>query len=803
MHYRKLIVGGSMILIAVMVLHFTFHPDHKVKSLRYSKVFYDRHQLLIGAKLSPDEKWRFEASLDSVSPCLVDALLEFEDKRFFKHFGVDLASAARALGQNISSGAVVSGASTITMQVARLLWQTHQQGLYLGKIYQTLRALQLEWCYSKAQILELYFNLAPYGKNIEGVAAASWFYFNKPPSKLNWTEAIAMSIAPKSPNRFRLDRFPAEAKAICRRVTEDLIDKGKINGVDRIFIDCDQIPGTLQQLPFSAPHLIDRLHTNSAIDSALVYQPDVAGDANNNHIITTLDKKIQLQVERLVATYLSHLESIRVPHAAAIVIDNESAEVLAYVGSPDFRQDQGQVDGVRAKRSTGSTLKPFLYALALESGKYTPQSFIPNVPLSFPGYRPQNYNKDDIGIVNFSRALQHSLNLPAVFLNAGLGRDRDLYNFLRTSGISSLDFTWEQYGQNIVLGGAELRLDELSALYVMLANGGKLKPISLTIHPPDKTSPRPLLTPEAVYIVNQILRSTPIPKYKIHSSIFRDYPDVAWKTGTSSRQRDAWTIGYSPKHTVGVWLGDFKGKSILDMSGRHLAAPLFYDIMRYLQQDGKQVWAPKPENVVLKRVCRLSGHLPNHNCPGDANTWWIAGVTDPRFCSMHSELLIDKKSGKRLSPECIKELGLKAADYQTTSGVRWPQSTATWLAANHSVTLFPEYKPGCEPKDFLNGKPPTLQTPLDGETYIVSREEEYDPTAINFGKMVFAADVNNEVQYVDWYLDDTKLGITRPGETLLWTPMIGEHRLLVVDNYGRRTTASFTVLEGVKKYTVN
>lgn len=803
MFFKRLIIGGLLFLIVVVALHLTFHPNQKVQSLRFSKVYYDRHRLLIGAKLSPDDKWRFEADLDSVSNQLLAALLEYEDKRFYTHFGVDLASAVRAMGQNIASGEVISGASTITMQVARLLWQTHRNGLFFGKLYQTIRALQLEWSYSKEQILELYFNVAPYGKNIEGVAAASWFYFNKPPAKLNWTEAIAMAIAPKSPNRFRLDRFPNEAKAICRRIADDLIKKGKISAIDQIFLDCDQIPGTFQQLPFSAPHLIDRLHTNSGIDSTLILQPDVAGNASYNHIVTTLDKKIQSQVEQLVSTYQSRLQSIQVPHVSAIVIDNDSAEVLAYVGSPDFSSDQGQVDGIRSKRSTGSTLKPFLYALALESGKYTPHSFVPNVPLRFPGYHPQNYDKNEIGIVNFSQALQHSLNLPAVYINTNLGRDRDLYSFLRKSGISSLDFTWEQYGQNIVLGGAEIRLDELSALYLMLANRGKLKPISLTIPPSEKTFTKQLLTEEAVFIVTNILRETQIPKFKIHSSIFRDYPDVAWKTGTSSRQRDAWTIGYSPKHTVGVWLGDFRGRSILEMSGRNLAAPLFYDIIRFLQQDGKSAWAPKPGNVIQKRVCRLSGHLPNHKCSGDVLTWWISGVTEPKFCSMHNELLIEKKSGKRLSPDCIREFGLKTTEYRTTTGVVWPQSTATWLAANRSAMPIPEYKNGCEPKALLNGKPPTLQTPLDGETYIVGGDEAYDSTTINFSKMVFAADISNEVQFVDWYLNDSKLGTTKPGETLFWIPKPGAHRLLLVDNYGRRTIASFSVLESIKKEIAN
>jgi penicillin-binding protein 1C len=802
-YLKRTFLLSTFIVIFLLLCNRLFPLPPQVFQIAFSKVYYDRNGQWLGAKLSSDDKWRFEGRLDTVSPYLVTALLEFEDKRFYDHIGIDPMAVFRAFTQNVKSGRIVSGASTLTMQVARLLDQNKHRGIS-GKLIQTFRALQLEWYLSKEEILELYFNLAPYGGNIEGVTAGSWFYFNKPPSKLNWTEAIVLAIAPKSPNEYRPDRFPVAAQKHCQRLAESLIQKGKIAEEDRWFLECTQPPGKLRDLPQFAKHLIDRLQTGSGRNSTLVLQGNSFEDPTWNHIQTTLDRDLQIRVEQTVAGYVRELKGQGIQHAAAIIIDNASGNVLAYVGSPDFddKEHAGEVDGVRALRSPGSTLKPFIYAKALESGEYTPRTLLANVPVMYRGYHPQNFTPTELGIVRFDEALQQSLNLPAITLNTTLGPENDLLAFLLGAGVSTLPYNRGQYGQTLVLGGGEMRLDELTTLYTLLARRGILIPTQLVLRPEARglrlrtspksqvsslkpQSPRQLLTPESSYIISEILRKAPVPGLAGSARFFKTMPDVVWKTGTSSRQRDAWTVGYNPRYTVGVWVGNFLGNPIEDMTGRSVAAPLFFQIFRQLPEQDQVIWSSPSENVVEQKVCSLSGHLPTANCPSQTNTLWIAGITKPHFCQMHVQLLIDKTSGHRLSPGCIRQKDIPFSQIVQKPGILWPRETGGWLAQTGSAVIFPSFEEGCEPPELLQGLPPLLQRPLNGENYLIK----------NTSKVAFSVAVSNEVNRLNWFLDDERLTTTKPGEVYLWTPQVGEHKLVIVDDFGRVVRARFRVGE--------
>ena len=708
---RRLFIGcgiigllGSLVGGGLVLGNWLFPLPVWAVQEHFSPVYYDRHGQLLGARLSPDEKWRFASRLEDVSPYLVTALLEFEDKRFFQHAGIDVYALARAVWQNLTRGRVVSGASTITMQVARLLSPTRRYGTLVGKLVQMGRALQLEWRLSKQEILELYFNLAPYGKNIEGVTAASWLYFHKPPATLQWTEAMALAITPKSPNAYRPDRFPPVAQKHCQRLAAQLRQRGKMSEGDWWFIDCTRPPGQLRALPHTAPHLLARLHTGAGRDSRLVLQDTTSARAHGYAVRTTLDLDVQRRVEPTVTSYLREIRAQGIHHAAALVIENASGEVLAYVGSPDFddKAYAGEVDGIRARRSPGSTLKPFLYARALESGNYTPQTLLANVPLRYPGYHPQNFTPGELGVTHFAEALQRSLNLPAVALNVTLGPSHDLLSLLWDAGVSTLPSHREQY-QSLVLGGGDMRLDELTTLYAALARGGSLVPTRLVQVPLPPAATQQLLTPEATFIITDILRHTPVPGYAAMASAFRDVPDVAWKTGTSSRRRDAWTIGYNPRYTVGVWVGNFAGDPVEQMTGLTTAAPLFFRVFRQLPGYEASPWPSPPERVIEMRVCTLSGHLPTAHCPAQTRTWWIAGITRPEFCQMHVQLLIDQVSGRRLSETCVRQQALPASRIWRKPGILWPREAGSWLARMQGAELFPPYEPGCAPETARHG----------------------------------------------------------------------------------------------------
>ncbi len=787
-------------LLVLIVLHLLFPIYPLLERVQFSKVYYDRNGQLLGARLSPDEKWRFQSHLDEIAPELTTALLLFEDKRYYDHWGVDPLAIVRAIGQNVQARRVVSGASTISMQVARLLGEERHYRSFWGKLVQTFRAFQLESTLSKNEILEWYFNLAPYGGNIEGVVAASWFYFAKPPSQLTWTEAIALAITPKSPNVYRPDQFPLLAQKHCHHLRKRLEETGHLASIDLWFIECQQPPGDLRRLPRHAPHFVDRLHTGSGQQSALVLQETPALVPTWNHIRTTLDLDIQLHLEHLVSGYMKTVRASGIHNAAVMVLENHTSEIVAYIGSSNFsdKKHAGEVDGVRAWRSPGSTLKPFIYARALESGQYNSHTLLANVPIAYPGYRPQNYTPEDLGIAHFDDALIQSLNLPAVSLNVALGRDRDLMASLWAAEVSTLPHNRDHYGQSLVLGGGEMRLDELGVLYTALARKGELRPAHMVLKK-QRGGPAlrvgkvtPWITPEAAFIVSEILKESPHPRYGTAAYYLKDMPHVAWKTGTSSRQRDAWTIGYTPIYTVAVWVGNFSGVRADGMSGGRSAAPLFFEIIRELSRFRSTTWPNPPEDVIQQSVCSLSGGFANAFCPAEESAWWIVGVTEPTFCQMHIELLTHRATGDRLSPECIYQQDIPVTDIESRPAILWPRETGGWLARNQSAVIFPPYADGCAPAETLQQQPPILHTPLHGEKYLIRSGDNAAPFA-RFEKIAFSAAVSNEVHQLDWYLDGQKIASTSPGDPYLWTPTPGNHELILVDNFGRATQAQFTV----------
>lgn len=789
---KKILVAASLVFLFFCGLPFmvnTLFPfPQESLQIEFSKVYYDRTGKLLGAKLSGDDKWRFQTGLDDVSPCLTAALLEFEDKRFFKHCGVDIAAVFRAAVQNAGSRRVVSGASTISMQVARLLEKKRRYGSFSGKVVQIIRALQLERRLSKKQILELYFNLAPYGGNIEGVAAASWFFFHRPPSKLTWEQAIVLAITPKSPNAYRPDIYSQKARTLSNFLKDRLVAKNEIGPAEAPIIDFSQIPVKMRPLPDLAPHFVNRVHHNLGNRGPLL---NILENPGQNHVRTSLDYNMQWKIENILGRYVRRFDSSAIRHAAVLVMENKTGNIPVYIGSPDFENDElnGQFDGVMALRSPGSTLKPFVYAKAVESGNYNPRSLLPNVPLSYPGFRPENFNKDDIGFAFFGDALIRSLNIPAVHLDMNLERENDLYSFLRRSGVSTVINSREHYGYNIVLGGLDMHLDELVALYSIFPRGGGLIPASFLADSESRPSAN-LLTPEACFVIADILRKNPLPEYNVPSDYFRDTPDIAWKTGTSGKSKDAWSIGFNPEYTAGVWFGGHSKRK--DMTGRNLAAPLLFEVFRVLANGRKSDWPGPPEDVIEKEVCELSGKLPTSTCPSTVKTWWIAGVAKPEFSKMHVDVLRHKITGKRLSPECVREKNIPGHLVETVPMIIWPREIAGWLAQKNLSILLPPYEKGCEPPEQLAGQPPKLQTPLDGERYVI----ESNPAThyAKFDRIPFSANVTNEVNFVEWFLDGKKIGKTRPGQDYAWKAVPGVHSLTVADDFGRMSHARFTVL---------
>ncbi len=519
-----------------------------------SRVVVDRQGRLLRAYAMPDGRWRLPVTARrDVDPRYLDLLFAYEDQRFLAHHGVDPLAFARAAWQWATHGHIVSGGSTITMQVARLL-EPRQHRSLVAKLRQAVRALQLERRFGKDEILDLYLTLAPYGGNLEGIRAASLAYFGKEPKRLTLAEAALLVALPQSPERRRLDRHPQAARAARDRVLERMVEQGIVSSDDAARARAEPVPRWRKPLPFLAPHSADQAISTTA-DAPVVR--------------LTLDAALQHALERLArdrAAALGPDLSIGI-----LAVANDTGEVLAHVGSPDYFDERraGQVDMVRAVRSPGSTLKPFIYGLAFEDGLAHPESLIDDRPVRFGAYAPENFDMTFQGTVAVRKALQLSLNVPAVALLDRVGAAR-LTARLRQAGLALTLPKNEVPGLAMGLGGVGVSLRDLVQVYAGIPRLGSVAPLREVIDDADPTPPRRLLDATSAWQVGDILLGTPPPE---NAAAHR----IAYKTGTSYGSRDAWAVGFDGRVTVGVWVGRPDGAPVPGMTGRGAAAPVLFD----------------------------------------------------------------------------------------------------------------------------------------------------------------------------------------------------------------------------------
>jgi penicillin-binding protein 1C len=535
---------------------------------KLSVTVLDRDGALLRAFTTADGSWRLPVEVNAIDPRYLALLLAFEDKRFYSHRGVDPMAAVRAGLQLIGNGRVVSGASTLTMQVARLLDRDRGRSLS-SKAHQAMRAWQLERTLSKEQILGLYLRLAPFGGNIEGVRAASLAYFGKEPAHLSLGEAALLVALPQSPETRRPDRFPDAARRARSRVLDRAVAAGILSAGEAIMAAREPIPSARRDFPKLAPHLAEA---------------EVAQFPAKSVHRLTVGKELQAQLEGLARDHARALGQRL--SAAVLVADHKSGEVLAYVGSSDYFDDGrlGANDMIAAVRSPGSTLKPLIYGLGFEAGLAHPETLIEDRPVRFGTYRPKNFDEDYRGSVTIREALAHSLNVPAVKVLNAVGPAR-LVSRLRAVGIAPALPGEMEPSLAMALGGVGLRLHDLATIYASLANGGGLVRLE---HRKDGSkanvpglagataAPR-LLTPAAAWYVADILKDAPPPAGARGGRI-------AYKTGTSYGYRDAWAAGYDGRHAIAVWVGRADGASVPGLTGRAAAAPLLFDAFQHLGQ---------------------------------------------------------------------------------------------------------------------------------------------------------------------------------------------------------------------------
>ena len=774
--HKKLLLAVAVITALVflfVISDLCFPLDTHID---YSTVITDCDSNIIYAGLSPDDKWRMYTPLEEITPALKKTIIFKEDRFFYYHFGVNPVSVFRALLNNLKSGKRTSGASTISMQVARLL--EPRERTYLSKLIEIFRAMQLEWHYTKDEILQLYLNLVPYGGNIEGVKAAAMLYFNKMPEQLSIGEIAALSIVPNRPNSLR----PGE--------NNDLLIRERNKWLGR-YLKAELFPAQDIQDALGEPMKAYR-HELSRYAYHICQR--ILGSVRKKHTIyTTIRSETQRKVETLVKEHVQRWYFRNVKNAAAVVIDNKTGDIIAYAGSADFfnEEDAGQVDGVRAVRSPGSTLKPLIYGLAFDNGIVTPKSVISDVPVYYSGYEPENYDGKYHGLVNVEFALSNSLNVPAVKIMHELGTGQVLESLIK-AGFRQIRADRDNLGLSVALGGCGVTLEEMAYLYYTLANRGVLKEVRFLkedkpagrkkrkrIRVAAKSDTISILSEEAAYMVTEILTKVTRPDLPLEWQNSANLPRVAWKTGTSYGRRDAWSIGYNRNFTIGVWAGNFSGTGVPELSGAETAAPLLFNIFNALDYGSEENWYEAPEGLKSRIVCSASGQIYSGFCNDLVIDWYIPGVSPVRPCEHMKEVYVSPDSSVSYCMSCRPRLGYITALYPNYD----PEVIAYYETYKINYKKIPPHNPECE--RIFSGKAPVITSPLDGAEYYIDETDTM--------QVALSCNASNDVEKIFWYINKRFYRSAQPNSKIFFSPAEGKTEISCSDDKGRNTDISIRV----------
>ena len=686
-------------------------PRNLFKNVSYSTVVESAEGELLGARIAADGQWRFPPC-DTVPERFATAIIQFEDRHFRYHPGVNPVSLVRAARDNIRSGHVVSGGSTITMQVIRLSRQ--RERTIWQKMVEAVLATRLELRCSKRRILALYASHAPFGGNVVGLEAASWRYFGRPASELSWGESATLAVLPNSPSTLHLSRGREELLQKRNRLLKRLLDHKDIPLETYNAAIEEPLPEAPLPLPSLASHYVERC-------------------PKGVRTRTGLSLPLQRAVEAAVNRRSDELAQEGIADMAAVVIDNASGAVVAYVGnsSPERERPGRQVDIASSPRSTGSILKPFLYEAALQEGTILPRTLLPDVPVNLSGFAPQNFDRQFYGAVPADEALARSLNVPSVFLLQQYGVPK-FHSVLRQAGLSTITEVPEHYGLSLILGGAEARLDEITAAYSAFVRGSA-----------------PFTDPIARWYTFEALKEVNRPD-QLDWRLIRSVRKAAWKTGTSYGFRDAWAVGMTPAYTIGVWAGNAQGQGVPGLVGARTAGPVMFDILNLLPASDE--WFPEPDSPsgTYADVCTASGHLAGPDCPSETMLLPAAGIdSDP--CHYHG-------SGDFVLPPAMEWY------YRPNH----PEYTGAWKASGDAAVQFIYPQSGA-----VLSLPRQLSGKVEG--------------------VVFRAAHHKTDATLWWHLDNTYVGETTFRHEMLLAPEPGRHTLTVVDQDGSTASVRFSV----------
>ncbi len=752
-YVKRSVIAFTAFIILFLIIDILF-PVHT--SIPYSRLVLANDNKLLNASLASDQQWRMKATIGEVNPLLIKTIIYKEDRWFRFHPGVNPIALTRAIWQNMSSGKRVSGASTITMQVIRML--EPRRRTFTSKLIECFRALQLELHHSKNEILEFYINLLPYGGNIQGVKAASFLYFAQEPQALSLAQIVTLSVIPNNPNHQRLgvnnNRIVTERNLWLKKLhSKGIFDRASLD-------DAVNEPLTARRYdaPKQIPHfarLISAMHPGETV------------------IKTFINLRIQDFIENTLINTVNMYRGLGVGNAAVVLIDNHTHTVVAYAGSAGFSESQfqGQVDGAAALRSPGSALKPFLYALAMDRGLITPKTILQDIPQNFNGYRPLNYDETFRGRLPASQALALSLNIPAVDLANRVGVDL-LNEKLSRGGLQWIGKRKKTLGLSVILGGCGVTLTELTNLYSCLATGGIKYPLQFSTS--EELAERDTLFSEpAVWMVGEILTGLKRPDLPNNFENTVNLPHIAWKTGTSYGRRDAWSFGYNPDYTLGVWVGNFDGTGVPELSGADFATPILFKIFNYLTFNQKPAWFKRPASLDFRLVCSESGLPPGESCTNLIMDDFIPAVSPNRKCDHLIPVFVNENGTVSYCRSCLPQAGYRTDFFSNLS----PGLIAFYEEEQIPYRKIPPHNPLCN--RIYHNDNPVIASLTDGKEYMLYASARQ--------QLQLAFTASPDVNKVFWYINDKFFKEALLGQKLFFTPDAGMIKISCSDDKGRNT----------------
>lgn len=776
-------------------------------SAPYSTVILDCNGELLGASIAADQQWRFPLATH-VPDKFVQAITGFEDRRFFQHPGIDPLAVGRAFWQNLRARKVVSGASTITMQVIRLSRPGRSRTL-VEKIIEMIMALRLELSASKNEILTLYVTHAPFGGNVIGLEAAAWRYFGREPDKLSWGETAMLAVLPNKPALIHPARNREHLLKKRNALLDHLRHKGVIDSLTCKLAKAEPLPPKPLSIPRLAPHLLTRLQLQNLSDQQdMIEAPNVFHDPFRAR--TTLIKNLQVRVAEIIRRHYVDLAGNGIHNAAAVIVEVDSGRILVYIGNVhqfSNKEHGNHVDVIMAPRSTGSILKPLLFAAMLDSGDLLPTELVPDIPTRLGGFAPQNYSRTYQGAVPAAMALARSLNVPAVRMLQCYGVDR-FYAQLKRLGLTTLHRPADDYGLSLILGGAEATLWDITGIYAGLGrcvnNYGNGASNQIIFSPPHYlrgisddpgnsgegfkdgsqshlTEP---LSPAACWLTLQAMLEVVRPGQEAAWRNFASSHKVAWKTGTSYGHRDGWAVGVTPLYAVGVWVGNADGEGRPGLTGISTAAPILFELLDLLDH---REWFQRPDmDLVEIDVCSKSGHRAGPYCAMTRKVMITRPGLHTHSCPYCRIVHYDATRKWQVHGDCER-----VAEIQKVKQFVLPPAMEWYYRKTHAdYHVLPSFRDDCADSATPSG---TRSISL---IYPARHSAMYVPIELDGrrGRTVFEAAHRDPATRIFWHLDDQYMGITRDIHQISLAPEPGDHVITLVDENGERLQRRFTVL---------